>query len=198
MSQLIESVKNYILDFLQEKLSSDLVFHNLAHTREVVNAAYEIGENSGLDKSEMEILIVAAWFHDCGYAYTYTGHEEESKKIAADFLKKSTVNTEFINSVLACIEATKFPQCPKNRIEMALCDADLLHLTKTSYPRYAHAIRTEFEIFLHQAYSDAEWNAVNCAMLLNHNYWTKYGQNILKRFKEVNIELMGCNCSDMG
>ncbi|MBB1642727.1 HD domain-containing protein [Sphingobacterium sp. UME9] len=197
MKELVILVEDYVSALLKDELSVDLCFHSLTHTLEVVEAAKEIGGVCNLDDSEMEILTVAAWFHDCGYAYTYTGHEEESKKVAENFLKKVTANTEFINSVLACIEATKFPQCPKNRIEMALCDADLFHLTRTSYPRYAHAIRKEFEIFLHQVYSDAQWHTVNCNMLLTHSYWTVYGQNILNRFKEVNIGLMGCNCSDM-
>lgn len=190
MNQLIESVENYVLLFLKQKLSSDLVFHNLAHTSEVVKAAWEIGQCSDLNESEMEILIVAAWFHDCGYAYAYTGHEEESKKVAKSYLEKWSANTDFILSVLACIEATKFPQRPGTMVEKVLCDADLFHFTKPSYPQYAKAIRKEFEVFLDKRYSEEEWLKINTSLLKAHNYCTAYGKFVLSRFKEVNIELM--------
>ena len=190
MSQLIESVEDYVFGFLSETLSTNLVFHNFSHTNEVVKAAWEIGPDSGLDKSEMDILIVAAWFHDCGYAYAYIGHEEESKKIAKSYLEKYNANTDFIESVLACIDATKFPQHPRTIAEKVLCDADFFHFTKTSYPKYAIAIRKEFEVFLDKMYSEEEWQKVNAAMLTTHSYYTEYGKSVLSRFKDVNIELM--------
>lgn len=192
MNDLIKSVEDYVSTLLKENLSVELDFHSLTHTLEVVQAALEIGHICNLNDSEIEILLVAAWFHDCGYIHTYIGHEEESKQIAKNFLNEYNANTEFVNSVLACIEATKFPQFPQNKIEMVLCDADLFHFTKSSYPKYAHAIRKEFEVFLQRAYSDEDWKVLNCGMLLNHNYWTIYGKTILDRFKEVNIGLLNC------
>ena len=55
-----------------EKKASDLLltlpdtmtYHNLNHTREVVKAAEKIGSYASLQEEEMEILLLAAWFHD--------------------------------------------------------------------------------------------------------------------------------------
>lgn len=193
MSALIESVEKYIQVFLRKYLVSDLVFHNLNHTCEVVQAAWEIGQGSDLAKSEMDILIVAAWFHDCGYVNAYIGHEEESKKIAQRFLEEYNADTEFIHSVSACIEATKFPQHPRSIVEKVLCDADLYHFTRPSYPNYAKAIRKEFEVFLGTTYTEDEWKVANCTILLKHCYWTDYGVNVLDPFKQVNVRLMNCD-----
>lgn len=101
--------------------------------------------------------MVAAWFHDCGYAHTYIGHEEESKKEAISCLEKRGCDPAFICSVLDCIEATKFPQNPRSTVERVLCDADIYHFTKVSYPQYAKAIRSEFETYLSRTYTDEEW-----------------------------------------
>ncbi|MGX5690283.1 hypothetical protein [Arcticibacter tournemirensis] len=105
----------------------------------------------------MTTLMVAAWFHDCGYAHTYIGHEEESKKEAISCLEKRGCDPAFICSVLDCIEATKFPQNPRSTVERVLCDADIYHFTKVSYPQYAKAIRSEFETYLSRTYTDEEW-----------------------------------------
>ncbi len=190
MSPLIKSVEKDVPVFLKKNLAPNFVFHNLNHTYEVVQAAWEIGQGSDLATSEMDILIVAAWFHDCGYVNAYIGHEEESKKMAQHYLEEYNANTEFINSVLACIEATKFPQHPISMIEKVLCDADLYHFTRPSYPRYAKAIRKEFEVFLDKIYSEEEWHKVNTSLLTAHSYCTDYGKSVLSRFKDVNIELM--------
>ncbi|MCT4317788.1 HD domain-containing protein [Elizabethkingia anophelis] len=193
MNDLISIVGSYVQHFLVENLSPELGFHSLAHTREVVEAAWEIGQHSKLDAPEMEILIIAAWFHDCGYVFTYTGHEEESKRIAGNFLQKLGVSSNIILPVLCCIEATKFPQFPRNQVEGILCDADLYHLAKPGYPRYAKLLREEFGVFLKRTYSDEEWQSENCLMLSNHCYWTVYGKTILERFKQVNMDLMDCS-----
>lgn len=192
MDQLIEDTSQFVINFLKKALSPTLVFHTLKHTREVVEAAEEIGVHSKLTASEMNVLITAAWFHDCGYVYAYNGHEDESKNIAKSFLEQHNCSEDFISSVLGCIEATKFPQSPRSTIEMALCDADLYHFTKTTYPTYAQAIRKEFELCLHRIYTDQEWEKVNCGLLTMHSYCTDYGKKVLSKFKEVNIKLMGC------
>lgn len=190
MNNLIEAVSNYVILFLSENLSDQLLFHNIGHTYEVVGTAREIGLHYNLSQEEMSILQIAAWFHDCGYANTYTGHEEESKKIAKTFLDNFVCEKNFINKVLNCIEATKYPQNPTSLIEKILCDADMYHLTRPNYPKYEKAIREEFEKYLGLIYTDKEWWTKNSSFLTCHTYYTDYGQKILARFKEVNIQLM--------
>lgn len=190
MENIVKNVELFVTALLRDNLSANLCFHNLAHTLGVVAAAKEIGQYSHLSEKEMDILAVAAWFHDSGYIHTYTGHEEESKKIAKAYLEQCHCDSSFIASVLACIEATKFPQRPGGILEKVLCDADLYHFTKTSYPQYAKAIRKEFEEFLGRMYSDEEWQHVNAAQLAEHGYCTEYGKSVLSRFKELNVELL--------
>lgn len=189
MNNLVEAVSSYVILFLSENLSNELVFHNINHTYEVVAAAREIGPQCNLSDNEMLALEVAAWFHDCGYANTYLGHENESKKIAKDFLENYGCENDFISSVLNCIESTKYPPKPFSLIEKVLCDADLYHLTRANYPKYEKALRREFEIFLKLIYTDEEWLKKNCWFLSEHTYYTDFGQKVLSKFKETNIQM---------
>ncbi|MFT3910463.1 MAG: HD domain-containing protein [Ferruginibacter sp.] len=191
-SDIIEDVAGYVYSFLRKHLSADLHFHNLQHTYRVVEAAKEIGKNCNFSEEEMNILITAAWFHDCGYAITYLGHEQESKKIAGEFLEARSCEPDFVSLVLNCIEATRYPQKPLTKIEEAICDADLYHLTKPDYPTHEKALRLEFEICLGRQYSDDEWLKENCRMFASHSYFTSYGKNVLEKFKAVNFNLLNC------
>ncbi|MEZ7508625.1 HD domain-containing protein [Cloacibacterium sp. Arc13] len=189
MNNLVEAVSSYVILFLSENLSNELVFHNINHTYEVVAAAREIGSQCDLSDNETLALEVAAWFHDCGYANTYLGHENESKKIAKDFLENYGCENGFISSVLNCIESTKYPPKPSSLIEKVLCDADLYHLTRANYPKYEKALRREFEIFLKLIYTDEEWLKKNCWFISEHTYYTDFGQEVLSKFKETNIQM---------
>ncbi|WP_261512345.1 HD domain-containing protein [Chryseobacterium paludis] len=190
MDNLVEAVSSYVILFLSENLSENLSFHSIGHTYDVVGAACEIGIQSNLSEEELIVLQVAAWFHDCGYANVYTGHEEESKKIAKNFLENFGCGKKMIDIVLSCIESTKYPAQPSSLIEKVMCDADMYHLTRPNYPKYEKAIRQEFEKYLGLIYTDEEWMAKNFNFLRAHQFYTDYGQKILSKFKEVNVQLI--------
>jgi hypothetical protein len=47
-SDLLDKSKEYVESFLEQNLSNEIFYHDLEHTREVVDAATEIGQASGL------------------------------------------------------------------------------------------------------------------------------------------------------
>jgi predicted metal-dependent HD superfamily phosphohydrolase len=192
MNNLIEAVSNYVKIFLEENLSDQIKFHTIEHTKMVVEAVKEIGTYEHLSETEMETVIISAWFHDCGYAKTYIRHEDESKKIAKNFLENLGCELNFIDTVLNCIDATKYPQNPLCLVEKVLCDADMYHLTSPNYAKYEKTLRQEFEKYLGLIYTDEEWEIKNCNFFREHIYHTEYGQKILSRFKEVNLQIMKC------
>src|SRR5215217_284774 len=99
---IISKAEEYATSYLNDNLSSNLLFHNKEHTFEVATAAKEIGMHSDLTEQQLAIVIVAAWFHDCGYTVVYIGHEDESKKMAERFLQKHSCPEAFTKGVLAC------------------------------------------------------------------------------------------------
>ncbi|RPI70912.1 MAG: HD domain-containing protein, partial [Ignavibacteriales bacterium] len=82
MSALLKKGSEYASGIISEKLPGGMVYHNIEHTKEVVETAKEIGINSGLTEDEMEVLLFAAWFHDTGITEIYNNHEEKSAQIA--------------------------------------------------------------------------------------------------------------------
>src|SRR5690606_14574977 len=91
---MISSVATYCKDLLTTSKCSALPFHNLQHTKEVVQNVKYLCAAMDINKQNTEILVVAAWFHDTGFSTTYKGHEDESKLIATHFLKKEKVSKD--------------------------------------------------------------------------------------------------------
>ena len=81
-----KEVETYIEDLFKEKIPGNLSYHNLEHTRYVVEQSILIGNESNLSAEDLEIVVTAAWFHDSGFVVKSKGHEDESLNIAREFL----------------------------------------------------------------------------------------------------------------
>ncbi len=184
---IIKKAEAFVSLLFEREASEMLAFHNLKHTRTVVRAVKEIAAATRISAQEQEILILAAWFHDCGYLLEYFDHEEKGKKTAEAFLIKENYPAELLNKVLACIEATKPIKMPETLLEKILCDADMRHLASEDYPCRLHALRKEWAVFLGQSYSDEQWIRLNRDFLSGHRYFTSYGQEILEAAKGENM-----------
>lgn len=185
---LIVAVSQFVTQLFKEKLSPKLYFHNTLHTSYVVTAAQEIGSQSGLTTEEMEIVMLAAWFHDTGYIEVYKDHELVSIEIATQFLAGLGIENEKIADVRSCILATRYPQKPTNLMEMVVCDADFYHFSANRYADFAMALKKEWEETIGLTYTQKQWDGINWEMLHFHQYFTSYAQANLQPKKEENIK----------
>ncbi len=180
---IVQRASRYITRMLIRELPHNRIFHNLHHTLTVTRGVKMIGKQEGLSKEELEIVRLAAVFHDCGHVKCYTGHENESQRIAAEWLREQGYPEAKLARVLACISATTMPQNPQNKMEEVLCDADLRHLSFDTYPDYQEMLRAEWKLELGVEMTDEEWEAENTKFLNEHRYFTGYGQRELEPLK---------------
>ena len=179
--------RDYMTNLLTTGLSKEFCFHDLAHTQMVVNGSRQIASSFDLSSKQREILLLAAWFHDSGYVIDYHEHVKYSQKIAKSFLQKLSLSFESIQMVCDCIAATEMPQNPGNLLGEILCDADLFHLSLEHYPQRLQNLRQEWEALAQLRFSDEEWHQSNLSFLQNHQYFTKYGKEVLEPRKQNNI-----------
>ncbi len=189
---LIHESEQHVRNLFHSKQAKHLVYHNLNHTREVVHHCEHMADIYGIEGEDEVALLVAAWFHDTGYLKGPSkGHEDESKKIARDFLKGLGADRQLIEKVESCIEATKVPQQPKNLIEEILCDADLYHLGTDGF--YERSLLLREEINLHKKddpVSKKEWRQQNVKFLESHHYFTQHAKEFLDPVKKRNLEAL--------
>ncbi len=183
---IMEQTEAYVRQLLSQKLPSDFVFHTISHTLQVVEAAEKIGVESGLDSSDMEVIILAAWLHDTGYCFDPQNHEQESIRIARSFLSQKDYLPAKIEQISACIAATKFPQQPQNLLEQVVCDADLAHLSEKGYSKKAELLRQETSLLTGSEITQREWFKENMSLLKSHTFFTSYGIRTLAAGQEQN------------
>lgn len=197
-SKILNRVAAYVEELLCNRLPAGHIFHNLNHTRLVVQAAGEICGFMSVSKPEREIVLIAAWFHDAGHVVICDGHEEESKRMAGQFLKDADYPAPKIEKVLQCIEATKVPQRPVDILGEILCDADLYHLAAGDYFMSLDQLREEWSQIKNENYTDADWFRLNLHFLQAHQYFTDYGRAVLEDRKKAAIEVLEMSCKFYG
>ena len=99
----------FVAQQIISKQPKNRVFHNLHHTLTVLEGAGKIGRKENLSEDELEIVLLAAVFHDLGHIECYKGHEEASKKLASKWLTEHSYPKDRIIRILDCIGATKIP-----------------------------------------------------------------------------------------
>ncbi len=186
----MQAAEAYARETLFKHGHSDLQFHTIIHTEQVVKAVKEIALASGISPEQTEIIILAAWFHDLGYTKVYIGHEEESQKMAKAFFTDAGLAQEKIDKILSLIEATRLDVEPRNLDEQVIKDADLYNLATYEALDYTRKLRTEWKAFCNREYKDLDWYELNLDFFKNHVYYTDYAKANLIPKKLENIALL--------
>ena len=187
MMHLLIKASGYVTNLLQNNLPEGCVYHNIDHTLNVVESAKLIGEHSGLAKEDMEILLLAAWFHDTGMIEVYNGHEEKSIEIFKNFIGSDHFPEVKIEKISRLINATKVPQNPNGLLEEIICDADLSHIGQKGFMGRSKLLRQEWENMLGNKYTDIEWLNSNVDFIKKHQFFTDYAKEAFAEQRQMNL-----------
>ncbi len=188
MSKLIKKADRFVFNLFKDKLPNTFLYHNYTHTERVLKNVNEILENTETTPNEKNALQLAALFHDTGYLRTREGHEEESVKIATEFLKKENIDKDIIDVANKLILATKFDKQPDSKIEAIIKDADTAHFGKKYFTEASEFLRKELEIQNIASYSPSEWSEINFKMLTkDHIFFSDYALKNWQTRKEKNL-----------
>lgn len=115
--------------FVEQRSSQVDAAHDLTHVRRVVSNARRL---AALERARMEIVLPAAWLHDCATIDKDSPLRSTASTLAAqtayDFLSESSYPAELIPDVRHAVEAHSFSAgiAPRTREAMVVQDADRL------------------------------------------------------------------------
>jgi predicted metal-dependent HD superfamily phosphohydrolase len=162
----------YALNQLDEGLAPHLTYHNLWHTRDdVMPAVVRLATASGVDADDVQLLRVAAAFHDIGFIEREQGHEMVGLRIAAQKLPCFDFSSHQIERIMGMILATRLPQSPRDLLEEIVADADLDVLGREDFFPRSVALYEEFAA-LGQKNSWRQWQEQQLNFLNTHAYFT--------------------------
>lgn len=189
MENIVQAADDFILKLFTEKLPSSFVYHNYAHSKRVYKSINEIIEHSQIDVKDATVLRLAALLHDTGYIISPENHEEESVKIAKEFLESHKVDQEIIDGVTKCIYATEFENTqPKTELEKIIRDADSSHFGKDYFDESSEFLRQELKLRKKHSFSPEEWRKENIKILVEkHQFYTDYALRKWQPIKQENL-----------
>jgi predicted metal-dependent HD superfamily phosphohydrolase len=190
MHLIVKKASEFVLDYLNVNLSTNFIYHNYLHTHYVVSKIEEIIATENLTDDEQEIVLLAGWFHDIGYAIDKAKHEDHSMAIAKKYLEEQQYDAVKITKVLACIHVTKLHEIPKNKLEAIVHDADFAHLADANYEAISENLRLEFANINCGTYSNEAWAQENIKIFNNHKYYTKHANLNWNSVKNENLKAL--------
>lgn len=176
-----------VINLLKTNIPSSYYYHNYEHTLYVIEKVTEIGIHENCRAKELELLNVAALWHDTGYIHTYKGHEEESCFLARQFLPGYDYSSAEIDRICGMILATKIPQTPQNKLEEIIADADLEYLGTSDAAMLAHNLFRELNA-IDPSLTAAAWKRIEVDFLTSHKYFTDYCKANTEHLKHAYLQ----------
>jgi len=181
-----QAMKDFVLDLLSNNLPKEYYYHNTTHTVYVHEKGQEIGLHEQCTGQELELLSVAALWHDTGYIKTYKDHEEESCLIARQHLPGYGYSFSEIDLICDMIMATKIPQLPKTKLEEILADADLEYLGTSLFDIKSNSLFRELHS-INPSLNEEKWNQMQISFLQKHHYFTRFCIENREPIKQIHL-----------
>ncbi len=169
--RVLDDVCNRLLN----EIPAHYKYHSLRHTLDVIEMTIKIGHGEKLTEAEIDLLKVAALFHDTGYLVERKNHELHSCEVFEEYARKHKFEHQYYDFVKNCIMATCIPQSPQTIHERILCDADLDYLGREDFSEIAEGLFQEL-IACGDIQDRDQWNELQIKFLGNIIYHTDYSK----------------------
>ena len=195
LTNLVKECIEIAKDKIEKTSNPAMYFHNWDHTLNVFQATTEISSNTeGITERELELMQIAALFHDVTTCEDHKGHEKTSATFASGVLKEKQLPQEEIDFITRLILSTNLKHEPADIYESIIKDADLSHLRKDSYITRPF-INLFKEINTLKKLTPQEWINECISFFEENNFFTPYALENFNKGKEKNkarlIELSG-------
>ena len=175
---------------LSQELDPGLSYHCLNHTLDVINEVVLFAFIGGLSSRDIELLAIAAAYHDAGFLFRRKGNEKLGAELARAAMERfSDYSAAEINLVSQMILDTQLiatesglKQSPRTPLSPYLLDADLSNLGRRDFFEKS-------ELQLRELGTERGPFLVNTLGLLkSHSWLTEVAQKLRQSQKDYNLE----------
>ena len=184
--ELIQDIKDYV-SYLMIPLDN-LYFHQYEHALAVMERAVYLATMEGCSQEEIELLIIAALFHDTGFVIQYEENETYGAKIAKNYLRTILYPEAKIKIIEHLIYATSPKTEPKNKLEEIIKDADMDNLGTKEFFDANERLKHEREIIQKIKIKDPEWRHASLNLIEGHKFYTHTQKQERNEYLKENIE----------
>ena len=182
-----EALIELVYKDLSNKLDSKYHYHNLHHTKRVINSAEEIGNHYNLSRDDWRDLLTACLLHDYGFINSHIDHEEIGSQISKEILPGYYFSDDHIETISSLILITKVAEKPSNLLESIIRDADLEYIGSDDFQKISEYLKKEW-LECGVVDNENQFYKIQYEFLLSHNFYTAYMQEKGREQKIKNIK----------
>ncbi|MGW6564354.1 HD domain-containing protein [Streptomyces sp. NPDC054975] len=165
-------------------------YHTVDHLRAVLDRVDELAEQGG-EGGELELVRLAAWFHDAVYRPDRSENEERSATLAEKALTEAGLTAHEVAEVARLVRLTVTHDPADGDVNgELLCDADLAILAtdEDTYGGYARAVREEYAFVPDDAFRQGRAAVLRQLLALPRLFRTPYGATAWEARARRNLE----------
>ena len=190
MTNIVKKCEDFVTAHFDKNIDSKFTYHSLAHTQRTVKNTLAFCEVNSISETDREIVVLAAWLHDCGISESYAEHEDKSMKIAKKYLEGQNYPAENLNRVIACINSTKPGTKQDNILEKILHDANFIHIGKKNYFKRNKELYKEHKNLSEKSLSNKEWLKTNIKFISENDFETDYARENFGDQRLINLSTL--------
>ncbi len=172
--ELVSDIKKYV-NYLLLPLE-DLYYHQYEHALSVMERSIYLATMEWCSSNEIEMLIIAALFHDTGFVIQYEENEIYGAKIAKNYLRTILYPQDKIEIIENIILATQPTKKPNTLLEEIIKDADMDNLWRDDFLDIGERLKKERESIKNIKIHDPDWHHASLDLLSNHKFYTSTEQ----------------------
>lgn len=165
-------------------------YHTVDHLRAVLDRIDELADQGG-EGGELELVRLAAWFHDAVYRPDRSENEERSALLAEKALAEAGLTPHEVTEVARLVRlTTTHDPAPGDLNGETLCDADLAILATApdTYQGYAAAVREEYAFVPEPDFRAGRAAVLRQLLALPRLFRTPYGAAAWEERARENLE----------
>ncbi|WP_225803518.1 hypothetical protein [Streptomyces sp. NK15101] len=165
-------------------------YHTVAHLRAVLDRIDELADQGG-EGGELELVRLAAWFHDAVYRPDRSENEERSAALAEKALTEAGLTAREVTEVARLVRLTvTHDPAPGDLNGETLCDADLAILATgpDTYGGYTAAVREEYSFVPEPDFRAGRAAVLRQLLSLPRLFRTPYGAAAWEERARENLE----------
>ncbi|MHA4775958.1 HD domain-containing protein [Streptomyces sp. MSC1_001] len=165
-------------------------YHTVDHLRAVLDRIDELTDQGG-EGGELELVRLAAWFHDAVYRPDRSENEERSAALAEKALTEAGLTAHEVTEVARLVRLTTTHDPDQGDLNgETLCDADLAILAADpdTYRGYTQAVREEYGFVPDDAFRAGRAAVLRQLLGLPRLFRTPYGAAVWEEKARENLE----------
>lgn len=177
------------------QLPTNLHYHGPHHTlTDVIPAIRRLAQGEGVVPSDLELLLVAALYHDMGFIETYNGNEQIGARLAAEAMPEFGYGPSEISRVINLILSTELKEIDgvwrqdpgSDLLKQILCDADLDNLGREDFFDVSDTLRQEL-LEQGKQFEELEWLTRQILFISQQDWFTRTQRHDRQGEKSRNV-----------